>query len=408
MKECDCMSRNLYGIIENSDLTMRSRIDLKKEIKSNKITDENALLIRIDQKKEEEFKQSEEKLNDEKRISSNSISKKSELKHKIEEGDYVPSTKELYSYVINSNTSQRFKDKMKKEISSTYDYESIIKKVKEEEYKQKLIIKVNSSNINFSTKREYIKKINHEEIFGMELEKELIEEEKRIKVENEEEFRKRKEIRKLKSYTIEKINNSQHIIYKSDIIEKINQGEIKTKEEVDNEINKQIRKMQSIEEVDEEINKQIRKIKTKKEVDKEINELINEIKSKEDVRIEKNKFLKDINEKIEQGEIKTKEEVDNEINKFRIYIFAKILKEIHKIELINYFEENYCKGPPIGIDNKFKKPLDGKVYDIIISRIKNGTLQSEERVRREIVMLNLERSMVGGSGGKVNFKARWY
>ena len=42
------MSRNLYGIIENSDLTMRSKIDLKKEIKSNKITDESTLLIRID------------------------------------------------------------------------------------------------------------------------------------------------------------------------------------------------------------------------------------------------------------------------------------------------------------------------------------------------------------------------
>ena len=167
MKECDCMSRNLYDIIENSDLTMRSRIDLKKEIKSNKITDENTLLIRINQKKEEELKQIEEKLNDDNNISStNPISNKSGLKHKIEEGDYVPSTKELYSYVISSNTSQRFKDKMKKEIKTANEYQDIIQKVKEEENITKLISIVNKSDLSFSSKRKMINQINKGEIIN--------------------------------------------------------------------------------------------------------------------------------------------------------------------------------------------------------------------------------------------------
>ena len=155
------MSRNLYDIIENSDLNMRSRIDLKKEIKSNKITDENTLLIRINQKKEEELKQIEERLNDENKSSIISpISNKSELKLKIEDENYAPTKKELYSYVINSKTNQRFKDRMKKEINNTEDYGNIMKKVNEEERKHKLISLVNSSNIEFSTKRKLINKIN--------------------------------------------------------------------------------------------------------------------------------------------------------------------------------------------------------------------------------------------------------
>lgn len=223
------MNRNLYDIIENSDLNMRSRIDLKKEIRSNKITDENALLIRIGQKKGEELKQVEEKLNNEKKISSTShISNKSELKLKIEDEDYIPTKKELYSYVINSKTNQIFKDQMKKELSTTNDYRAIIQKVKNEEKRNKLILIVNKSDLLYSSKREIINQIRIDETTTKESVTNRINEYKIIEKEREKDEIKRKKrteekkMKKERENLIFKVNySSLNYFSKKKLIEEV-------------------------------------------------------------------------------------------------------------------------------------------------------------------------------------------
>ena len=327
----------------------------------------------------------------------------------------ITTKKEAYSYLIHSKTSQRFKDRIKKEIDNSNDYETIIKKVKDEEKLLELISIVNKADILFSFKREIINQLRKGEVtneislinkidYYKIKELDMIKKEEEKEKERKEQIKQR-ELQKQKDDLIYKTKHSPlHSFSKNKLITEIKNNEINDLKQLSSKICSENKKIDLYRHVDDlELSKNGKYIdcpiknQLKQEIfdgkllsKLEINEhtLISKKLAKREAEKERERNLfekrhEEYMEKVRNGEIKSEERIWISIeviaenycnsNNFETWEYEDGMIRFHRYKVNRHcLRDNYLSEDELrhwGYKSKLNYSLTPEQSTIIISKI---------------------------------------